>query len=99
MAANFTSSFTTIAATPPDNVIINRAEYDSSKQELHVRATSSDATAELTVRVTASGELIGKLTNQGDGERRGNLSWPVNPQNITILSSLGGSAKADVELK
>ena len=30
---------------------------------------------------------------------RGNLSWPVNPQNITVLSSLGGSAKADVELK
>lgn len=84
---------------PSDTVDVTRAEYDSSKDELRVEATSSDATATLDVFVTATDELIGTLTNEGDGRYRGEFSWPVNPENVTVKSSSGGSATADVAAK
>ncbi len=78
---------------------LTRAEYDSAKKELRVEATSSDAAATLTVFVTATGEMIGMLTNEGAGQFRGQLTWPVNPENITVRSSLGDSTTASVTAK
>ena len=52
-----------------------------------------------TVTVTATGEVIGFLTNKGAGSYAGKLSWPVNPQNITVTSNLTGTASRAVTLK
>jgi len=68
-----------------------RAEYDSPKKTLRVDVTSTSSAATLNVYVSATGELIGTLTNNGGGSYSGQFSWPVNPQNITVRSSLGGS--------
>lgn len=84
---------------PADTVSIARAEYVSNKTELRVEATSTDANASLQVFVTSSNELIGTLNNQGGGKYKGQFNWPVNPQNITINSSSGGSDSANVPLK
>ena len=54
------------------------------------------ATATLQVFVTASGALIGTLSNAGGGKYQGQFSWPTNPVNITLKSSLGGSATGAV---
>lgn len=76
----------------PDTVSIQVAEYDDRDEELRVEATSTNANATLQVFVTATDQLIGTLRNDGGGRYSGTFSWPTNPQNITVRSSLGGSA-------
>ena len=75
-----------------DTVSITRAEYQTNNRRLRVDATSTNATATLQVFVTSSNQLIGTLSNEGGGRFRGQFSWPVNPQNITVRSNFGGQA-------
>jgi hypothetical protein len=65
---------------------------------LRVEATGSNASATLSVYVTSTNTFIGTLRNEG-GRYRGDFSWSTNPQNITVRSSLGGSASRTVTLK
>jgi hypothetical protein len=91
-----------VTAPPPpstDTVRITRAEFEGSKQTLRVEATSTSTSATLRVFVTATGALIGTLSNSGGGQYRGELSISTNPQNITVRSSLGGVATASVVAK
>lgn len=92
------------AAPPPpppstDTVRITRAEFESSKRTLRVEATSTSSNATLQVFVTATGQLLGTLANNGGGQYRAELSVATNPQNITVRSSLGGVATASVVAK
>ncbi|HEX7331689.1 MAG TPA: FG-GAP-like repeat-containing protein [Pyrinomonadaceae bacterium] len=94
----------TVAAPPPpppstDTVRITRAEYESSKRVLRIEATSTSSSATLRVFVTATGQLLGTLSNNGGGQYRGELSASTNPQNITVRSSLGGVATSSVVAK
>ena len=86
---------------PPstDTVRITRAEFESSKQTLRVEATSTSSNATLQVFVTATGQLLGTLSNNGGGQYRAELRVATNPQNITVRSSLGGVATASVVAK
>jgi len=100
-----TSSLTInpVSAPPPppstDTVRITRAEFESAKQTLRVEATSTSSNATLQVFVTATGQLLGTLANNGGGQYRGELRVSTNPQNITVRSSLGGVATASVVAK
>jgi hypothetical protein len=87
---------TTAAA---DTISIQLAEYSAGNDELRVEAMGSNASATLSVYVTSTNTLIGTLRNEGGGRYRGDFSWPTNPQNITVRSSLGGSASRTVTLK
>ena len=82
-----------------DTVKILRAEYQQSKASLRVDVSGSDPSATLRVYVTATGALIGTLKSNGGGRYSALLTWPTNPQNITVRSSLGGSATKAVTLK
>jgi hypothetical protein len=82
-----------------DAVTITRAEYDSANHRLRVEATSTNATATLQVFVTSTNQLIGTLLNAGSGRFRGQFSWPVNPQNITVRSNFGGQATRNVTVR
>jgi len=82
-----------------DTVTINRAEYQRSKSSLRVDASGSDPSATLRVYVTSSGTLLGTLKNNGGGRFSATFAWPTNPVNITVKSSLNGSASKDVTLK
>ena len=91
-----------VTAPPPpstDTVRITRAEFESSKRVLRVEATSTSSNATLRVFVTATGQLLGTLSNNGGGQYRGELSVSTNPQNITVQSSLGGVATSSVVAK
>jgi hypothetical protein len=88
-----------LTVRPTDTVTIQRAEYMRSKKSVRVDATGTDATATVRVYVTATGALIGTLKNNGGGRYSGQLPWPVNPQNITVRSSLGGAASRAVTVK
>jgi len=82
-----------------DTVSIQLAEYSAGNDELRVEATSSNSEAVLSAYVTSTNTLIGTLQNEGGGRYRGEFSWPTNPQNIMVRSSLGGQATRSVTLK
>jgi hypothetical protein len=87
---------------PPtaDTVTIQRAEYDARKRTLMVEATSSNSSASLSVFKTSTDAQIGTLNNQGSGRYRATFSnITANPENITVKSTLGGSASRNVTLK
>ncbi|MET0623713.1 MAG: hypothetical protein ABW250_12085 [Pyrinomonadaceae bacterium] len=86
-------------AQAADTVAIQRVEYVTSKRELSVQATSSNASATLTVYVAATGQVIGVLSNRGGGRYDRTFSVATNPQNVVVKSSLGGSASRAVSLK
>ena len=96
-----TLTINTNAAPPPstDTVRITRAEFETSKGVLRVEATSTSSNATLQVFVTATGQLLGTLSNNGGGQYRGELSVSTNPQNITVRSNLGGVATSSVVVK
>jgi hypothetical protein len=93
---NGTSRSGTLTINPgapgTDTVTITRAEYDIAQRRLRIEATSTRANATLQAFVTSSNQLIGTLSNDGGGRYRGEFSWPVNPQNITVRSNFGGQA-------
>jgi hypothetical protein len=97
---NGLSRSATLTVTPAgDTVAIQRAEYESSKRTLRVEATSTRTNATMQVLVTSTGQIIGTLTNNGGGKYSATLNWSVNPQNITVKSSFGGSASRAVTVK
>ena len=86
----------TVTLPVTDSITIRLADYFASRRELRVAAKSTSSSARLWLYVTSTGELIGELTNLGDGRYSGQFTWPVNPQGITVRSSLCGSATSVV---
>jgi FG-GAP-like repeat len=97
---NGTSRSATLTINPgapgTDTVTITRAEYDSGNRRLRIEATSTRANATLQAFVTSSNQLIGTLSNDGGGRFRGEFTWPVNPQSVTVRSNFGGQATRTV---
>lgn len=98
------SAFLGVAPVSPppaaDTVAVQRAEYDSAKRTLTVEATSTSSSATLRVFRTSTDVLIGTLANDGGGRYRATFSNVTeNPANITVKSTLGGSASRSVTLK
>jgi hypothetical protein len=91
----------TLTVTPggtADSVTVTRAEWSVGSQLLRVEATG---TAGATLRVFAGTSTlrIGTLTHVGGGQFTGQFAWGNNPGTITVRSSLGGSATANVTAK
>ena len=89
----------TTGGTGTDTVSITRAEYQTGNRRLRLEATSTRADAALQVFVTSTDQLIGTLANNGAGRFRGQFSWPVNPQSVTVKSNFGGQATRTVTQK
>jgi hypothetical protein len=99
-ATTLTATLTLNPATvPADTVSITLAQYEASKRTLRVEATGTRSNATLQVFVTAGGQLIGTLTNNGGGKYTGQFNSATNPQSITVRSSAGGSATRAVVVK
>ena len=94
-----TATLTVKPFVTADTVAITLVQYRSSRRQLSVQATSTSATATLTAYVTATGQRIGTLANNGGGQYSGQFSWPSKPQKITVRSNLGGSATKAVTTK
>ena len=90
-------SVTVEAAT--ESLRITRAQYATSLSQLTVKATDSIETANLTVSVTSTGEILGPMMNKGGGIYTAKFSDISNPQRITVTSDLGGSARARVKVR
>ena len=89
----------TTGGTGTDTVSITRAEYQTGNRRLRLEATSTRADPALQVFVTSTDQLIGTLANNGAGRFRGQFSWPVNPQSVTVKSNFGGQATRTVTQK
>jgi hypothetical protein len=93
--ASRTATLTVNAPAPPpaaDTVTISRLEWGGG--QLRVEASSSNSSATLKAYVTSTGALIGTLSGG-----RLDIAWPTNPANVTVRSSLGGSASRAVTAK
>jgi hypothetical protein len=67
---------------------------------LRLDATSTNATATLTVLNAATGAVIGTLRNGGGGKYSGTFTVNLgNAPRVTVLSSLGGISTIAVPLK
>jgi hypothetical protein len=86
-------------ATAADTVTITKAQYSVSGSQLTVLATDSNPAAVLTVKVTSSGQILGTMKTQGDGNYQLKKNGIANPVNITVTSNLGGSASANVRAR
>lgn len=94
-----TATETVMPVPSTDTVTVKLAEYITSTKQLRVQATSTSASAVLRVYQTSTNNLIGKLTNLGGGKYSGQFPLATNPQNVTVKSSLGGSATKVVTVK
>ena len=81
-------------AANADTVSVGRAEYDTAKHQLRVDATSSASGAVLKVYFTGTDTLMGTLSGTS-----GQFTVGLNPVNITVRSSLGGTASKAVTAK
>jgi hypothetical protein len=93
--ATRTATLTVNSTAPPpaaDTVTISRLEWGGG--QLRVEASSTNGSATLTAYVTSTGALIGTLSGG-----RLDIAWPTNPGNVTVRSSLGGSASRAVTAK
>jgi probable HAF family extracellular repeat protein len=81
-----------------DTVTIIKAVYATARQTLTVQATDSDPSATLRVYVTATDTLLGTLRKKRAGYA-GKFPVASNPENITVKSSLGGSATSAVTVR
>jgi len=89
----------TIGTGSLDRVTITRADYTVEGEKLVVGATDANTAVTLTVSVTSVGKPVGTLSSFGDGMFNGTLFGPdgtLTPQDITVTSSLGGSATSAV---
>jgi hypothetical protein len=94
-----TKSAGLIVTSAMDPVEIQQADYFASRHELRVAATSSGLAPTLQAYVTSTGALIGTLKHYDGNRYNGRFAWPMNPQSITVRSSLCGSATKAVTPK
>jgi hypothetical protein len=90
---------TTDAPPPPDVVRVDSADFKRGGRggTLTVRATSTSATAILTVFRDPSTVPTFVLTNKGGGRYEGSFSFSgTKPTTVTVRSNLGGSASRAV---
>lgn len=82
-----------------DAIDVRIAEYTSSTSLLRVEATSSKDGVQLEVYRTADDKRIGVLDENKEGKYEGEFSVDACPDRITVKSTGGGRAVADVEKK
>jgi len=88
-----------VGAVEMDTVTITRAQFLVQRSQLTVLATDSNPAAVLTVSVTGTGEVLGTMTNLGNGNYTFKKTGIANPRNITVTSNLGGTATARVRAR
>jgi len=93
----------TIGTGSSDRVVLTRAVWSphSVQKSLQVAGFDPNNGATYTVSVTATGAEVGTITertpvNGGDGSFVANFRETVNLNNVTVTSSLGGSASIPV---
>lgn len=75
---------------------ITKAEYAVRSFQLKAEATSTNATATLTVWNAATGAFIGTMSNAGGGKYTGTFNVSPAVLSMTVKSTLGGAFRGSV---
>ena len=89
-----------LSVTPPaDKITIQSAVYTGDTSELRVEATSSSNPAYMEVSDTDTGEILGVLYGTGGSHFSDSFVISYAPRNITVKSTLNGTASRDVDVR
>jgi hypothetical protein len=91
----------TIGSGTSDRLSLTGAVWSSHNRTLQVQGFDVNSGATYSVFVTATGAELGTINertpgNGGDGTLRANFSENVDPNNVTVRDSLGGSVSIPV---
>jgi len=79
-------------------VHITKATWSQVSSTLTVLATDTNATAVINVLWSSNNQLIGSMTNLGNGNFSFQVPLTVNPVSIKIISNIGGNTGQGVAL-
>jgi len=90
---------TALTVAPGDKVVITTATYSQSTHLLTVNATDSNAQATLNVYLASNNQLLGTMSNQGNGSYSLQVLFQTGtPASISIASNLGAKTGQGVSL-
>jgi hypothetical protein len=92
ISASLNGQTTTAHLTILDQISSSSGNWGKHDHLLTVTAATNNPSDTLQVFVSGTTQLIGTLTNLGQGNYQGQLPWPVNPGYVDIKSSGGATA-------
>ena len=92
ISASLNGQTTTAQLTILDQITTSSGYWGKHDHLLTVTAATNNPSDTLQVFVSGTTQLIGTLTNLGQGNYQGQLPWPVNPGYVDIKSSGGATA-------
>jgi hypothetical protein len=79
-----------------DQISTSSGNWDNNAHLLTVTAATSKPSDTLQACVSGTTQLIGTMTNLGNGNYQGQSSWPVNPGYVDIKSSGGATVTGPI---
>jgi hypothetical protein len=89
ISASLNGQTTTAQLTILDQISSSSGNWGKRDHLLTVTAATNNPSDTLQVFVSGTTQLIGTMTNLGQGNYQGQFSWPVNPGYVDIKSSGG----------
>jgi DNA-binding beta-propeller fold protein YncE len=88
-----------LTVAPGDKAAITLATYSQSTHVLSVNATDNTSQATLNVSVASSNQLLGTMTNSGNGSYTLRVVLPAGaPASINVVSNLGAKTGQGVQI-
>jgi len=91
ISASLNGQTTTAQLTILDQISSSSGNWGKRDHLLTVTAATNNPSDALQVFVSGTTQLIGTMTNLGQGNYQGQFSWPVNPGYVDIKSSGGAT--------
>jgi len=91
ISATLNGHTTTAVLTILDVISSSSGNWDKHDHVLTVKAATNTPSDTLQVFVSGTTQLIGTMTNLGNGNYQGQFPWPVNPGKVDIKSSGGAT--------
>jgi hypothetical protein len=91
ISASLNGQTTTAQLTILDQITTSSGNWDKKTQLLTVTALTNNPSDTLQVFVSGTTQLIGTMTNLGNGNYQGQFSLPANPGSVDIKSSGGAT--------
>jgi hypothetical protein len=89
--AGTSAATTAISVFPADTVHVTKATWSQASSMLTVLATDTNAAAVINVLWSSNNQLIGNMTNLGNGNYSFQVPLTANPVSIKIISNIGGN--------
>jgi len=89
---------TAISVFPSDTVHITKATWSQASSTLTLQATDTNPAAIINVLSSVTNQLIGNMTNLGNGTYTFQAPLNSNPVSVKIISNIGGNTGQGVSV-